>query len=369
MASDAPDPAPEPDPAPDRSWPRGKPFDPWLLLAAAATFVVLSLASEVASRRAARSGFWYRRLDFAGTVTSLPELKERIRWAAAQPRPAFLLGDSVLGASALLEHGAKAAAARSGTLAAFVRRRAARDGRHVESLAADGMLVADLEAVSRLTRDAAPEPNRRLLLLILNVRMFASEFQEPEKSLSREFLAGALPSGAVPPPESFLERTVPEWAVEHSALLRASAMLKSLWYFPTRRDFFRRVAERVLGADGDPEIQEAALRLKVAGYYRDRWDLSSTGFRSLDRTLRDLAATTSAVVVLTPQNPDFVDDPEALRRNRATLDAFVRSRGLGRVRYRDWSERFPSDRFLDHCHLTAAGNREYAGELLRLIEE
>ena len=362
LSPDSPD-FPDREPAPGS--PRTKALDPWLLLSAAATFLVLSVASEGASRLAARTGFWYRRLDLAGTVTSLPELEERIRWAAAQPRPAFLLGDSVLGASALLEHGTKESEARRETLAACLRRREARAGRHVESLAADGMLVPDLEAVGRLARHAPPQK----ALLLLNVRMFAREFQDPKKSVSREFFGGLLPPGVVARSGSSIEKSVPEWAVEHSSLLRASAMLKSLWYFPTRRDFFRRAAERVLGPDGDPELQEAALRLKVGGYYRDLWDAASPGFRSLERTLRDLSERTSAVVVLTPQNPDFVEDPALLRRNGATLEAFVRSRGLPRVRYRDWSERFPSDRFLDHCHLTAAGNREYAEDLAGLIEE
>ncbi len=336
--------------------------DPAFALAAAATFFLLLAAAEAASRGAARSGFWYRRFDFSGTVSSVPELQDRIRWAGRQSRPAFLLGDSVLGASALLEHGTPGA--RRAALASQLREQAGRRGRHVESLAADGMLLPDLEGVARLLHPAAPPRT----LLLLNVRMFAAEFENPAKALSREFLAGALPSQAVPLRPG-IERTLPDRAFEHSSLLRSTAMLKCLWYFPTRRDFFRRAVEGLLGADGDADLQEAALRLKVAGYYTGHWKTSSASFVVLDRLLQELAGTNRAVVVLTPQNPDFVESPETLRANRSVLASFVRSRVAGGIDYRDWSDRYPTGRFLDHCHLTAAGNREYAGELARLIEE
>lgn len=335
--------------------PRPKSFDPVSVLAAAATFLILLVLAEAASRLAVRTGFWYSRFDFAGTVTSLPELEERVAWAASRPRPLFVLGDSVLGASALLEHGV--ASPRRSTLAARLAEREAARGRHVESLAADGMLLPDLEAESRLLG-----PGRPRVLVVLNFRMFAGEFQQGSKALSRDFLSTEPPR----------ERALPEWAFRHSALLRSTAMLKSLWYFPTRRDFFRRTVERVVGSDSDPEIQEAALRLKVAPYYRDRWSASSPAFRALEVLLRDLSAQAAGsgpvAVVLTPQNPDFVEDAELFAANRAVLGEFVRSRGIAGLEFRDWADRFSADRFLDHCHLTAEGNRDYAVELARWID-
>jgi hypothetical protein len=332
-------------------------FHPTVVLSAAASFVVLLLAAEGASRLAVRTGFWYSRFDVAGAVTSLPELEDRVAWAASRPRPLFVLGDSVLGASALLEHGA--ASPRKSTLAARLAEREAVRGSHVESLAADGMLLDDLEAESRVLSDAT---SRGRVLVVLNFRMFASEFLDARKSRSREFLAPQLhPS---------LETALPERAVRASALLRTSSMLQSLWYFPTRRDFFRRVAERVLGGDSDPEIQEAALRLKVAPYYRDRWKLGSPPFAALASILRDLAAAGPVAVVLTPQNPDFVEDTKLFAANRADLAEFLRGQGTTAhlVEYRDWADKYPSERFLDHCHLTAEGNREYAAELARWID-
>jgi hypothetical protein len=188
--------------------------------------------------------------------------------------------------------------------------------------------------------------------------MFAGEFRDPSKARSREFLDADRSDAD----------TLSDWAFSHSALLRSAAMLRSLWYFPTRRDFFRRATERVLGAESDPDIQEAALRLKVAPYYRDRWDASAPAFRSLEASVRRLAAAGPVAVVLTPQNPDFVDDAALFAANRALLADFFAARAIPGVEFRDWSARFAPDRFLDHCHLTADGNKEYAEEVGRWLD-
>jgi hypothetical protein len=344
------------DPLPDASSgePRPKAFDPASVLAAAATFLTLMLLAEGASRVAARTGFWYSRFDFGGTVTSLAELKDRVAWAASRERPVFLFGDSVLGATALLEHGASAP--RRSALSAQVAEQERPHGRHVASLAADGMLLPDLEAEARLLTGlaAAGGAGDRRALVVLNFRMFASEFEEPSKGRAE---AASRGFGA--------ETSAGDRAVRYSALLRSSELLKSLWYFPTRRDFFRRAAERALGRDSDPEIQEAALRLKVAPYYRNRWRGDSPAFRALDGLLETLGP---ARVVLTPQNPDFVEDAEAFAANRALLASFMKAREVPGAEYRDWADRYPSERFLDHCHLTADGNRDYAAELARWID-
>src|SRR5580700_8732583 len=49
-------------------------------------------------------GYWYNHLDISGDMTSLPEVQDRIKYAYPFQRPFFLLGDSVLGSSALTEH-------------------------------------------------------------------------------------------------------------------------------------------------------------------------------------------------------------------------------------------------------------------------
>ena len=148
---------------------------------AAATFFLLVLVAEAAARWAAGSGWLYRRLDFSGSLTSLPELEQRIAWNAGRPRPVFLLGDSVLGATALWEH--RLAHPRRLTIPARLAPQAAAAGWSVQSLGADGLLLPDLEAIDRAIGAA---PARRLI--VLNVRMFATEFSAPGKALSRDFL-------------------------------------------------------------------------------------------------------------------------------------------------------------------------------------
>jgi hypothetical protein len=344
---------------------------PSFVAGAAAGFLLLLLACEASSRSAARSGFWYRRFDFSGTLTSLPELRDRIRWARAHDSSLFLLGDSVLGASALVEHGATNA--RKKTVAAFLAEIGDQKGWFVQSLGADGLLLADLEAIGREIR----EPPAQRVLLVLNFRMFSSEFQSPRKALSRDFLTPSLPdelrqlrraeAGSV---EARLAGRLSALACEHWFLFRTTQLLRTLWFFPTQLDFYRRMEGGLVGEGEDRDLQEAALRLKVASYYEDRWDDSSVAFRTLGRLLEVLGkSATRTVVVLTPQNPDFVTGSrEVVERNRGLLERFVKERETASLTYHDWSARYPAGDFLDHCHLAAEANRTYARDLGRLIE-
>lgn len=331
---------------------------------AAATFFALLLASEIAARYAAGSGLLYRRLDFSGTLTSLPELRDRIAWNAARPRPVFLLGDSVLGATALWEH--RIAGARRETVSARLAEDARASGQSVASLGADGLLIPDLEAIGREVGRAAPSR----LLVVLNVRMFASEFGDPAKAISRDFLvpalAGALPDASLRKPADALGERLSAASAERLFLMRETRQLQPLWYFPTRRDAFRRLLEPSRGAEST-DVEEAALHLKVDPYYRQRWDPSSLAFRALGALLDEARGRAGTLVVLTPQNPEFVADPDVFAWNRRVLGEFVASRRDPSLLYRDLADRFPSDRFLDHCHLTPRGNREYAEALLESL--
>jgi hypothetical protein len=325
----------------------------------------LLLCSELASRYALKSGFLYRAFDLSGIVSSLPELRDRIRWASSRPHPVIVLGDSVLGASALFEHGEKKA--RRQTVPVFLKQFGSSDGWSVESLGADGFLLPDLEVISRELRRAPPER----ILVILNVRMFASEFEDPAHAFSRDFLASDVRDASPRAPQktelNSLDARVSAWFSEKSSLLLTAHLLQPLWYFPTRRDFCRRLVEKVAGGEQDSEIREAALRLKVAPYYGERWNESAPAFRSLAELLAGLKGSQRVVVVLTPQNSAFVKDAETFHRNRGVLRSFVTTRGTGRFEYRDFSDRYSPDQFLDHCHLTAAGNRDYARALAALI--
>jgi hypothetical protein len=344
---------------------RGGP-DRSFIAGAAATFFFLLLAAEAVARIAAGSGWLYRRLDFSGTLTSLPELRQRIAWNAGRPRPVFVLGDSVLGATALWEH--RVDHPRRQTIPARLAPTAAAAGWSVSSLGADGLLLPDLEAIGRELERAKPAR----MLVVLNFRMFAPEFADPAKAMSRGFLLPAL-AGRVPDPrlgrdaDSLGERLAGETA-DHVALARTAWQLQPLWYFPTRRDAFRRLLEPAESAsEENADLQAAALRLKVDPYYRDRWDPSSTAFRALGALLDAARERPGTLVVLTPQNPEFVADRDTFAANRRILGDFVAAHGGAALEYRDLADRFPADRFLDHCHLTPEGNREYAELLLQAL--
>jgi hypothetical protein len=359
---------------------RGGP-DRAFLAGAAATFFTLLLLAEAAARLAAGSGWLYRRIDFAGSLTSLPELEQRIAWNSRRPYPVFLLGDSVLGATALWEH--RVARPRRLTVPARLAPSAAAAGISVQSLAADGLLLPDLEAIDRAigaSQAKGKELARRVI--VLNFRMFAAEFAAPGKALSRDFLLPELRAEGSPPDPALAGRDdalgdrLSAGAARYCALARTAWQLQPLWYFPTRRDAFRRLLEPAHGgpAEENTDLQDAALHLKVDPYYRDRWDTGSPAFHALGalleaaRSHRDV----QTIVVLTPQNPEFVGDPAIFAWNRRVLGEFVARHGQpgeGSVAYRDLADRFPAGRFLDHCHLTPEGNREYAQILLALINE
>jgi len=336
------------------------------VVGAASTFFALLLGAEIASRAALDSGFLYREFDFSGVLLDRPELRGRIAWAAARPRPVLLLGDSVLGAGALSEHGVEHS--RRQTVPALVGPLLARDGWSVESLGADGLLVPDLLALCRELQGPAP----RRLVVVLNVRMFAEEFEKSSDAVSRDFLVPDVAETVSLPPEasgwSSLDRRAARWTEEHVALLRTTRLLQTLWYFPTRRDFYRRLIEGVSGGPEDADIREAALRLKVAPYYQNAWSERTIAFRAVAELLHSVRSLERTVIVLSPQNPDFIGDRDLFESNRRLLRDFVGARADSRsTEYRDLADLFPPDRFLDHCHLTAAGNRDYAQTLAALI--
>src|SRR6185369_8140463 len=156
------------------------------LLGAFLSFFGLLALVELFLRLSVPTGFWYRHYDFSGDMTSLAELRDRLELAAPKERRVLLLGDSVLGASALIEH--RLPQARTQTLTCFLTTELNSRQQSALSLGSDGLLLPDLEG---LTAEAATRPPERILLL-LNVRMFARDFLQGPKALSRKFLGGDL---------------------------------------------------------------------------------------------------------------------------------------------------------------------------------
>jgi hypothetical protein len=336
-------------------------------------FGLLFLA-EATVRLTVPRGFWYHHFDISGDLTSLPELRDRIRYSTSN-RPLFLLGDSVLGASALAEH--RVPNARTQTLSYQLTGSLAAQGRSALSLGADGNLLTDLLALSQ---EMPPQPGDQVLLL-LNFRMFAKEFAEGPKALAHSFLAADLPvdlqTRVQPDPplteEARLSDGLYDRMAQHWMLFRETQMLKTLWYYPSQKDFFQRLLEKLVGTnDTQTEIAEAALKQKIASYYLPYlWPSTSLPETSLKRLL-DLYAShqVKVMVILTPQNPKFLGgavDKPSFQKNRAGLAKFMKTyRGQG-IQYQDWADRYPPSLFFDHCHLRPEGNDHYAKDLAALL--
>lgn len=348
-----------------------KPF----LTGAALSFFGLGLLAELFLRLTVPTGFWYKHFDLSGDMTSLAELRDRIQYAAPKENRVLLLGDSVLGASALMEH--RVPQARAKTLNRMVIQQLGSKGYNALSLGSDGLLLPDIEA---LNKEGSRQP-AALIVLLLNFRMFAKDFTEGPKALSRGFLLGNLPEDvqkrlappAPPSEESRLSDRLYAGMCDHWFLFRETQMLKTLWYYPSQKDFFQRLLERVAGrSEAQAEMGEAALKLKTASFYQEyTWDEKGLPFLSLKSSLDQWSSLViPVIVVLTPQNTKFLGsdlDRPSYEKNRKKLAAFMKRYAKAGVRYEDWSNRYPSSVFFDHCHLKPEGNERYAKDLAEFV--
>jgi hypothetical protein len=347
------------------------------LLGAAFAFFGLLLFAEGLLGWVLASGAWYAHVDPAGDMTSRAELEERIQATPVTGKRSLLVyGDSVLGATALLEH--RLPDARNRTLHHHLKEGFRAKGSEILDLGADGLLLPDIEALQRKVGPFSPKN----VLLILNFRMFAEEFATGPKALSRKFLRQDM-SPAVrdlvgeaeaSDREALWGNRLYEGFCEHWILFREAQVLKSLWFAPSRKDFFERQLERVTGHDdAQADIREETLKQRTAGYYKDQiWRTDSLPFRSLQETLNDLMeGAPDVTVVLTPQNAAFLegilDLPESKKNRRILKDLLEPYKQKG-LRYLDWSDHYPKELFLDHCHLTPEGNERYAKDLLEQLQ-
>ncbi|HVZ79997.1 MAG TPA: hypothetical protein VHE12_04255 [bacterium] len=348
-------------------------FTKTFFLGAAASFFGLLALAEILLRMTVPTGFWYRHFDLSGDMTSLPEIRDRIRYGAPQKDRILLLGDSVLGASALMEH--RIPDARQKTLRSVLR--GLLGDRPTLSLGSDGLLLTDIEGLS--AEFSATPPGE--ILLLLNFRMFSKEFAGGPKALSRQFLLGDLPediqkrlaSDRAPGEEARLSDALYDGLCGHWFLFRETQMAKTLWYYPSQQDFFQRQLEKVVPANEVlSEIVEASLKQKVASYYQAHtWDPKGLPFTCLRQVLDQWSAAHIPVrVVLTPQNPPFLGsylDKPSFSKNRKALAAFMKPYLKKGITYQDWADRYPPSSFLDHCHMTPEGNRRYAGDLVTVL--
>ena len=342
---------------------------------AALSFFGLLLLAEVFLRVAVPSGLWHKMFDPSGEMTSLADVQDRLRYDVPAGPSVLLLGDSVLGASALVDH--RLAGARSKTLSSFLREDLKAGGLSCLSLGSDGLLLPDIQGLSSLFSSRPPTQ----VLILLNFRMFAKDYAQGPKALSRDFLtpqlSDSLRSRLAPPQppsqETLLGDRLYAAFCRHWFLFREAQVLKTIWYYPSRTDFFQRLLEKAVGRSPEAEdIAEAALKQKILSFYQAPvWDPGGVPFEALGLTLEEWAKLKVPVtVILTPQNKKFLGsrlDAQSFEKNRAALASFFKAPSRSNVRYEDWSGRFPVDFFFDHCHLTPAGNEQYAKDLAGIL--
>ncbi len=334
---------------------------------ALAAFAVLLCAAELGARLLVSSGNLPRVIDVSGSLTTLAELRSRAR---ALRGATGLLGDSVAGPTALLQHPVPRArgetpAARPGTRMP------------ISSLSADGLTLPDLEGLAERLGDGAPAD----VFVLLNFRLFAASFEPPADALSREALlpssaedlraarrsAAPATSATAAKTGDALGRRLYESAADVSRLFLVSQALRARVLAPSRKDVVERSLARLLPAAEDEDLTASLLRLRIAPFYEDRdWNPDSPAFASLRRLLSRRANGAGAtVVVLVPQNPGETASlaPSRLAGNRALVRSAAESVLGPRGRFVDLVDALPAGAFLDHCHLTGEGNARLAGEL------
>lgn len=129
---------------------------------------------------------WFLRHAPEGYLSSAPYVRDLLN-VAHDSNAAILMGDSILGSSALREH--RVDNAGRFQLSTILREDLSSQNRPVITVAADGMLPADM--VGALT--LAPKMIGGPLVVVLNVRMFSPEFQVAEKEFFFPFLKKESP--------------------------------------------------------------------------------------------------------------------------------------------------------------------------------
>jgi hypothetical protein len=332
-----------------------------------AVLAVLLLLTEALVRWRAPS-LWS---DPALTETpSAPLLHDRIQALAQAPgKRVLFLGDSVAYGSALREKGD--ADWREHTPVAALRRRLKERGIGVVSLAADGLYPQDLEALYRASRALSPSA----VVLELNYRMLSAEAGDSRTALSRPYLAPWLQEAQRPPrawDDSAADGLRRAWATWRYMELVSGRALQ-----PSVKERLAPLAAALfpapLQSEDDQDAKDALLDLKIRPYYQAPGPSQGhLGWQALGRLAEDLKADGIPVLVfLTPQNLERVQgllDAQAFKANRAALAAAFKAPPASRLRYADWAQRKSAGRFLDHCHLDAAGNEGLAVWIMEALD-
>lgn len=280
-----------------------------------------------------------------------------------------LLGDSVLGPSALMEH--HTIDPRSKSLSSNVIEVFRLSNQSALSLGADGMLPTDMEAItSELPTDFGGR-----VVIILNARMFSPEYQSPATErffpfLNRRARIDGIASQTTD--DVRLGGLLFDTLSERSVLFRTLHQLRGFWFTPSPEGRIQQTIETFFGYEGEGDLKEAILRQKVAPFYAPRvWSKDEPQVRALLAMVTELTARHIPVsVIFSPQNPDYTVPPStsgSLGENVARLRGWIEE-AVGSRLY-SFVDTRPPDSFLDHCHLTPEANASFADEIVRVVKE
>lgn len=289
--------------------------------------------------------------------------------AARDSHSVVMMGDSILGPSALREHHVENP--QRNQLSAILRTMLKSSNVPVVTVSADGMLPADMAAALML-------PSPRLtnhLIVVLNVRMFSPDFQVAGRDFFFSFLKKESPYSGDPLfriSDEALGSRLFNAATQSSTLFRLLYQMRGLWFTPNPQAAFQVLFERAFGEATDGDLKEAILRSRVQSFYAPRlWMESDVQISKLLELARSAISQGGRIlVVMAPQNPQFLPTPEAalqLRRNVARLEVLLKE--IDGVRFHSFVDAYPTEYFLDHCHLSPQGNETFARAIIEQMEE
>lgn len=335
----------------------------WGFLAGFAFCLVLV---EILFRSSQLAATLSQKLARRGQLQSLADITARIGNHSGE-KLVFFLGDSVLGASALHAHHVADWEASSLSSQLDLHAQAARI--RTVNLSADGALIPDISLLTKAAAALAPQQ----VIIFLNVRMFAEEFEHAPNALSNPLLETEESCMSEEPrvarrPEQLPERLdarIYNFLSNHVQIFAASQSIRALLYYPSAAQFYERVAELLVHEPINEDLKDAALQMKITPYYRGRaWPESALPTSCLTQTIARLSASNiQSTVIMTPQNPSFIEGMSAettLHANVQKLREILLARAGSGVHFIDWSGALDSSDFLDHCHLTSSGNSKLA---------
>ena len=292
------------------------------------------------------------------------------RASEATGRPVLLIGDSVLAGNVLASSDALWQKHR---VLDFLRNRShADEPRHFFQLATDGLLPVDMERI--VAELEARDPARRVSVAIeLNLRHFSPTYVEQEEC-SREFYCD-LPTA---PGGDLIARLNARWTGALDTLRSLVPILRLRpWLYP--EGFFGSglEAETITPPTSSPERENDLTGLaRLRGHYDyDPGEMlagSSAQVQAFRRLLVLLQETGRPALVFAPPLEDRfaagIGGPEALAERYALLSELVQGLGGPGVHFVAFDHPvFDSDYFVDHIHLTAAGNELLAENLLLVL--